>query len=197
MNDSHRPTLLDEIDAQIPAADFEEEYFPDGLVRVTIDLTAEMVKQVAAVAEGQNWPRGEAFVALLALGLGAFLEEKARALIERNDQPARDELDHLVSRMCQMEMQYAVMKRRVWDFLKAYQSASLADGALRTQVTGLTALVTSLRAERDELRQRIMTLEAEREHWQRPTHDKEESTPRPPDKPLWPRFIRHLGRRRE
>jgi hypothetical protein len=197
MDGSNRPALLDEIDAQIPAADFETECFPTGLARVTIDLTAEVVEQVTAAAEKQGWPKGEAFVALLALGFGALEEERARALMEQNDQPARDELDLLVRRMRQLEMQYAVMKRRSWDFLKAYQSASLADGALRNQVAGLSSLVPTLCAERDELRRRVMALEAERERWQRPTSDEEESALDPADEPLWRRLIRLLGRRRE
>ncbi len=192
MNNPHRPSLLDETNEKIPAADFEAEYFPDGLVRVTIDLNADMVDQITAVAKEQNWPRGEAFVALLALGLGALQEEKARALMEQGDQLARDELDLLVSRMCQLEMQYAVMKRRTWDFLKAYQAASLADGALRNQVAGLSSLVSILRAERDELRQRVMALEAEREGWQTPVHEEEKSIPRLPSEPLWRRLIRRV-----
>jgi len=186
--------LLDEIDAQIPAADFETEHFPGGLARVTIDLTAEMVEQVEAVAKEQNWPKGEAFVALLALGFGALEEEKARALMEQHNQPARDELELLVRRMRQLEMQYAVMKRRTWDFLKAYQSASLADGALRNQVAGLSSLVSTLRAERDELRRRVMALEAERERW---TRGEEESTANGPNQSLWRLLMRRVGRRRE
>ncbi len=190
MDESHRENLLDEISAQIPAADFEAEYFPGGLVRVSIDLTAEMVEQIQAVAREQEWPRGEAFVALLSLGLGAFLEEKARALIQQDDAPARDELDLLVRRMRQMEMQYAVMKRRVWDFLKAYQSACLTDGALRTQVAGLTALVTSLRAERDALQQRLAALEKTTKHRPSPfpASEIEPSAVPSPREPWWRRW---------
>jgi len=156
-------SLLDEIDARIPASEFEAQYFPGGLVRVTIDLMAEMLAQITTVAEEQNWSRCDALVALLALGLGALQEEKARLLMEQDDQPARDELDLLVRRMRQMEMQYAIMKRRTWEFLKAYQAASLADGALRNQVAGLGALVVSLRVERDALRQQVAASEAERQ----------------------------------
>ncbi len=137
---TERKSFMDEVDARIPAADFEAEYFPGGLVRVTIDLTLELVEQVMAVAKEQGWPRGEAFVALLALGIGALEEEKTRSLMERDDPPARNELEVLLRRMREMEMRYAVMKRRPWDFLKAYQMASLADGALRAEVAGLRRL---------------------------------------------------------
>lgn len=192
MNEDHRENLLDEISAQIPAADFEAEYFPGGLSRISIDLTTEMVEQIEAVAKEQGWPRGEAFVALLSLGLGAFLEEKARALIEQDDALARDELDLLVRRMRQMEMQYAVMKRRVWDFLKAYQSACLTDGALRTQVMGLTALVGSLRAERDALRRQVAALEGAARSQLSPTSCEETEPPvAPPSRePWWRRWVR-------
>lgn len=161
MNEIGERTLLEEINSRIPAADFEATYFPGGMVRVSMDITAEMVEQIEAVAKEQHLSRGEALVAVLALGLGVLNEQKARQLIEQSDPVARDELDLLVRRMRQMEVQYAVMKRRTWDFLKAYQAACLADGALRTQIGGLQALLAPLRAERDALRERVRQLEAE------------------------------------
>lgn len=193
---NERKSLMDEVTSRIPAADFEAEYFPGGLVRVTMDLTPELVEQVIAIAEEQGWPRGEAFVALLALGIGALEEEKVRHLIERDDPPARDELEVLLRRIREMEMRYAVMKRRLWDFLKAYQVASLADGALRAEVAGLRRLAESLRAERDALRQRIATLEAAQEGRDNPpaaSAGQDSSAPARTELPAWRRFLRRLG----
>lgn len=155
----NRTSLMDEVNARIPAADFEAEYFPNGLVRVTMDLPPDLVERIQAIAQEQNWPRGEALVALLALGIGALEEEKVRSLMERDEPAARDEIEVFLRRIREMEMRYAVMKRRLWDFLKAYQMASLADGALRAGVAGLRRLAESLRAERDALRKRVAELE--------------------------------------
>ncbi len=196
MND--RKSLMDEVTSRIPAADFEVEYFPGGLVRITVDLTPELVEQVIAIAEEQGWPRGEAFVALLALGVGALEEEKVRHLMGRDDPPARDELEVLLRRIREMEMRYAVMKRRLWDFLKAYQAASLADGALRAEVTGLRRLAESLRAERDALRQRVAALEAAQDgRDNRPVVSGGQESPVPAraELPPWRRFLRRLGGR--
>lgn len=193
-----RKSFMDEVEARIPAADFEAEYFPGGLVRVTIDLTPELVEQVMTVAKEQGWPRGEAFVALLALGIGALEEEKVRRLMERDDPPARDELEVLLRRMREMEMRYAVMKRRLWDFLKAYQAASLADGALRAEVTGLRRLAESLRAERDALRQRVAALEAAQDGRDDPPAalaGRESSASARADLPIWRRILYRLGGR--
>ncbi len=193
---TEQKSVMDEVNDRIPAADFEAEYFPGGLVRVTIDLTSELVDQIKAVAQEQNWPRGEAFVALLALGLGALEEEKVRCLMERDDPPARDEVEVLLRCIRQMEMRYAVMKRRLWDFLKAYQTASLADGALRAEVTGLRNLVESLRAERDALRERVTALEVMLEGREAPavaSPERRTLPPAPQRRSAWYRLL-HLGR---
>lgn len=195
MSDADELSFLDEVTARIPRGDFEAEYFPGGLVRVTMELTAEMVERVKAIAEQQNWLPVEAFAALLALGLGALQEREVQALIERNDQPARDKLDLLVRRMLELEMQHAVMKRRTWDFLKAYQVATMADGALRGRVAELTASVNALLAERDELQRRVAALEAERRRWQKSPRVEEERSPQPLHTSGWRRLVNRLRRR--
>lgn len=191
-----RKSFMDEVDARIPTADFEAEYFPGGLAQVTIDLTPALVEQVMAVAEEQGWPRGEAFVALLALGIGALEEEKACHRMERDDPPARDEPEVLLRRMRGMEIRYAGMKRRLWDFLKADQTASLADGALRAEVAGLRRLAESLRAERDALRQRVAALEAARDCQDDPSvaaPGRESPIPARAELPIWRRILHRLG----
>lgn len=196
MSDEEQTSYLDEITAQIPKADFEAEYFPGGMTRVTMDLTAEMVEQIEAVAEEQSWPRGEALVALLALGLAKFQKERVNALMARNDPPARDSLELLVRRMFRMEMQYAVMKRRTWDFLKAYQTAVMVDSALRTEAAGVKARNAVLRAEVEALQKQVAALQAERDALQQRAMTVEDESGAEMDtldaarQPWWRRLLR-------
>jgi hypothetical protein len=152
MNDITPGTLLDEINAQVPAADFELEYFPGGMVHVTMELTAEMVEQVRSLAREHKWPEAEAYVTVIASGIGAFEEAGLHVVQEKADRLADDQLELLVRRLRAMEMRYAVMKHHTWEFLKAYQAASLSDGAIRTQLVGLNHLVERLRGENDAFR---------------------------------------------
>jgi len=154
-------SLLDEINAGIPAADFQAEYYPGGMVRITLDVTAELEGQIKALAEQQGWPEADAHVAMLASGIGAFKEAKARELLQENGEPARDELDLLVKQMRQMETQYAVMKFRTWNFLQAYQAAAMSHGALVNRANGLSLVVDRLRGENDDLKEQVRKLEAE------------------------------------
>jgi len=154
-------SLLDEINAQIPASDFQAEYYPGGLTRITMAITAEMTGQIKALAEVQGWPEADAYVAMLASGIGAFKEAKVRELLQEDSEPARDELDLLVKQMRQMETQYAVMKFRSWNFLQAYQASAMSQGALVNRANGLSRVVDRLRAENEELGERIHMLEGE------------------------------------
>jgi hypothetical protein len=170
---NHPPTeesgpqsLLEGINAQIPASDFEAEYFPGGMVQISMRLAAEMIEECQAVAAEQGWPEADALVALLGYGLGCLKEARAKELIERSDQPARDELDLMLKQMREMQTKYAVMKFRTWNYLQAFQSASLSRGALTNQATGLQAVVHRLRAENDELRREVKSLRLEPGQWQ-------------------------------
>lgn len=154
-------SLLDEINARIPAADFQAEYYPGGMVSITMSITAEMAAQIKALAEQQGWPEADAYVATLASGIGAFKEARARDLLQEDSETARDELDLLVKRMRQMETQYAVMKFRTWNFLQAYQASAMSQGALENRATGLALTVDRLREENEQLKQRLARLEAE------------------------------------
>ena len=154
-------SLLDEITARIPAAEFQAEYFPGGMVRISTDLTAELLQQVTDFAASQGWSDADAFVALLAYGIGAFKEGQARALLEQDTAAAHDELDLLVRDMRAMETQYAVMKFRTWNFLQAYQASALSDGALRTKAGALGREVDRLRSENGLLRAEIARLKDE------------------------------------
>ena len=158
--------LLDGINAQIPASDFEAEYFPGGMVQISMKLAAEMIEECQAMAAEQGWPEADALVALLGYGLGCLKEARAKELIERNDEPARDQLDLMLKQMREMQTQYAVMKFRTWNYLQAFQSASLSRGALTNQATGLQAVVHRLRADNEELRREVRSLRLERERWQ-------------------------------
>lgn len=158
--------LLDGINAQIPASDFEAEYFPGGMVQISMKLAAEMIEECQAMAAEQGWPEADALVALLGYGLGCLKEARAKELIERDDEPARDQLDLMLKQMREMQTQYAVMKFRTWNYLQAFQSASLSRGALTNQATGLQAVVHRLRAENEELRREVKSLRLEREQWQ-------------------------------
>ena len=154
-------SLLDEINARIPGADFQAEYYPDGMVSITMFITAEMAAQIKALAEQQGWPEADAYVATLASGIGAFKEARARDLLEEDSETARDELDLLVKRMRQMETQYAVMKFRTWHFLQAYQASAMSQGALENRATGLALVVDRLREENEQLKKRIRELETQ------------------------------------
>ncbi len=153
-------SLLDEINARIPASDFQAEYYPDGMVRITLSITAEMAGQVKALTEQQGWPQADTYVAMLASGIGASKEARARELLAEDSETARDELDLLVKQMRRMETQYAVMKFRTWNFLQAYQASAMSQGALVNRANGLARVVDRLRAENDALKQRVQPLEA-------------------------------------
>lgn len=153
-------SLLDEINAKIPASDFQAEYYPGGMVRITLSITAEMGDQVKALAEQQGWPEADAYVGMLASGIGALKEARARALLAEGDETASNELDLLVKQMRQMETQYAVMKFRTWNFLQAYQASAMSQGALLNRANGLALVVERLRTENDELRLQIAQLQA-------------------------------------
>lgn len=159
MND--KLSLLDEINAQIPAADFQTEYYPGGMVEITMRITAEMAGQIKALAEAQGWPEADAYVAMLASGIGTLKEARARELLAQDTEAARDELDLLVKQMRQMETQYAVMKFRTWNFLQAYQASAMSRGALENRANGLTLVVDRLQAENEHLRKRVQELEAQ------------------------------------
>ena len=163
MEESGSQSLLEEINAQIPASDFESEYFPGGMVQINMRLAAEMIEECQAMAAEQGWPEADALVALLGYGLGCLKEARAKELIECNDEPARDQLDLMLKQMREMQTQYAVMKFRTWNYLQAFQSASLSRGALTNQATGLQAVVHRLRTENEELRREVNGLRAERE----------------------------------
>ncbi len=152
-------SLLDEMNARVRPTEFELEQFPGGMVRVSMELTAELVQQISQFADRNGWPGRDAFVAALANGIGAFEEAEVRELRERRDSVARDRLDVLERRLRQMEVSYAAMKFRTWELLQAYQSANLSDGAMRTQVTALGHLADRLRAENEELRARLKEAE--------------------------------------
>lgn len=153
-------SLLDEINARIPASDFQAEYYPGGMVRIALSVTAEMAGQVKALVEQQGWPEADAYVAMLASGIGALKEAGARELLAEDSEPARNELDLLVKQMRQMETQYAVMKFRTWNFLQAYQASAMSQGALVNRANGLSLVVDRLRAENEALKQRVPQLEA-------------------------------------
>jgi len=152
-------SLLDEINAKIPAADFQAEYYPGDMVRITMAITAEMAGQIKALAGQKGWPEADAYVAMLASGIGALKEARTRELLGEDSEPARDELDLLVKQMRQMETQYAVMKFRTWNFLQAYQASAMSQGALVNRANGLSLVVNRLRAENDELRERLRQVE--------------------------------------
>lgn len=80
--------LLDEINAKIPVSDFQAEYYPGGMTRISLSITAEMAGQVKTLAEQQGWPKADAYVATLASGIGAFKEAKVRALLQDDREPA-------------------------------------------------------------------------------------------------------------
>jgi hypothetical protein len=145
-------SLLDEINATLPAADFQAEYYPGGMISITMSITAEMAGQVKALAEEQGWPEADAYVAMLASGIGALKEARAREMLAEDSEPARNQLDLLVKQMRQMETQYAVMKFRTWNFLQAYQASAMSRGALESRANGLAQVVSRLRAENDALR---------------------------------------------
>jgi len=153
-------SLLDEINAKIPASDFQAEYYPGGMIRITLSITAEMAGQVKALAEQHGWPEADAYVAMLASGIGALKEARGRELLAEDSEPARDALDLLVKQMRQMETQYAVMKYRTWNFLQAYQASAMSQGALLNRANGLEQVVNRLRAENNELREKIAELRA-------------------------------------
>jgi hypothetical protein len=153
-------SLLDEINAKIPAADFQAEYYPGDMVRITMAITAEMAGRIKALAEQKGWPEADAYVAMLASGIGALKETRARDLLGEDSEPARDELDLLVKQMRQMETQYAVMKFRTWNFLQAYQASAMSQGALSNRANGLSVVVKRLRAENEDLRSQIVRLQA-------------------------------------
>jgi hypothetical protein len=155
------PSLLDEINASIPASDFQAEYYPGGMTKITMTITAELAGQVKALAEQRGWPEADAYVAMLASGVGALHEARARALLAEESETAQDELDLLVKRMRQMEIEYAVMKFRAWDYLQAYQAAAMSQGALVNRADGLSLVVDRLRAENDALKEQIRKLEGE------------------------------------
>ncbi len=152
-------SLLDEINARIPASDFQAEYYPGGMVGVTMSITAEMAEQIRALAEQRGWPEADAYVAMLAGGIAALKEARARELMGQEDEDARDELDLLVKQMRQMETQYAVMKFRTWNFLQAYQASAMAQGALENRAKGLSLVVERLRAENEALKAQLDTLD--------------------------------------
>ena len=153
-------SLLDEITARIPEAEFQAEYFPDGMAEVTMQLAADMLEEIKALAGERGWSGADAAAFALGYGIGCMKEAQARQLLERNDQAARDEIDLMLRDMREMHAQYAVMKHRTWTFLQAFQAASLSSGALVNQVAGLKSVVTRLRAENDDLRQEIVRLQA-------------------------------------
>lgn len=157
-NDDRSDSLLDEINASIPATTFEAEYYPGGMVKATIMLTAELAGRVHMLADAEGWPEADAYVATLASGIGAFEEARAHALRDAEDQAAKDEIDLLVKQMRLMEVQYAVMKMRTWNFLQAYQAATLSRGALENRANGLEAVVNRLRTENEALRHEISQL---------------------------------------
>ncbi len=150
--------LLDEINARIPASDFQAEYFPGGMVRITMSITAEMAGQIKALAEQRGWPEADAYVAMLATGIGALKEARARELLAEEGEAAQDELDLLVRQMRQMETQYAVLKFRAWNFLQAYQASAMSQGALVNRADGLSVVVDRLRAENESLRMELERL---------------------------------------
>lgn len=150
--------LLDEINARIPASDFQAEYFPGGMVRITMSITAEMAGQIKALAEQKGWPEADAYVAMLATGIGALKEARARELLAEGGEAAQDELDLLVRQMRQMETQYAVLKFRAWDFLQAYQASAMSQGALVNRADGLALVVDRLRAENESLQMEVRRL---------------------------------------
>lgn len=158
--DDRTDSLLDEINASIPATAFEAEYYPGGMVKATIMLTAELAARVQMLANAEGWPEADAYVATLASGIGAFEEARARSIRDDENQAAKDEIDLLVKQMRLMEVQYAVMKMRTWNFLQAYQAATLSRGALENRANGLEALVNRLRTENEALRQEISELRA-------------------------------------
>ena len=145
-------SLLDEINAKIPAADFQAEYYPGGMVGIAMSVTAGMADQIKVLAEQKGWPEADAYVAMLASGIGALKEARARELLGEDSESARDELDLLVKQMRQMETQYAVLKFRTWNFLQAYQASAMSRGALESRANGLAQVVNRLRAENEALR---------------------------------------------
>jgi hypothetical protein len=182
--------LLDEINAKIPGADFQAEYYPGGMVGISMSVTAEMASQVKALAEQQGWPEADAYVAMLASGIGALKEARARELLENDSGPARDQLDLLVKQMRQMETQYAVLKYRTWNFLQAYQAAAMSRGALENRANGLAQVVNRLRAENDALRLQLTRTVAPNTTLDPATHDIRE--PQPPDQPNFRNVLRRL-----
>ena len=147
--------LLEEINASIPASDFEAEYYPGGMVKATMTITAELADRVRRLAQSAGWPEADAYVATLASGIGAFEDAHVRELQGDESPAAKDEIDLLIKQMRQMEVQYAVMKHRTWNYLQAYQSAALSRGALENRASGLEGVVARLRAETEALHQEI------------------------------------------
>lgn len=150
--------LLDEINDSIPASDFEAEYYPGGMVKATITITAELAERVRRLAQSAGWPEADAYVAALASGIGAFEEARVRELQDDESQAAKDEIDLLIKQIRQMEVEYAVMKYRTWNYLQAYQSAALSRGALENRASGLEGVVARLRAEAQALHEEISRL---------------------------------------
>lgn len=184
-------SLLDTINAQIPASDFQAEYFPNGMVQVTMNLPADLVEQVRTLAADQDWPEADALAAMLGYAVGCLKEERAHKLIEQNDQPARDQLDLMLKQMRDRETQYAVMKFRTWNFLQAFQSASLSRGALTNQVRGLSGVVAELRAENEALKREISSLQTQCSQLQA-SHDHPPANGTSPSVPSSPTLWRRL-----
>ncbi len=153
-------SLLVQINATIPATEFEAEYYPGGVVKVTMAVTAELAARVDELAQNAGWPPADAYVATLASGIGAFEEARVREIQDEDSPAAKDEIDLLVKQMRKMEVQYAVMKARTWNYLQAYQAAALSRGALENRANGLERVVNRLRAENEALRQEITQLRA-------------------------------------
>ena len=152
--------LLEEINDSIPASDFEAEYYPGGMVKATLTITAELADRVRRLAQSAGWPEADAYVATLASGIGAFEEARVRELQDDESQAAKDEIDLLIKQVRQMEVEYAVMKYRTWNYLQAYQSAALSRGALENRASGLEGVVSRLRAETQALHEEISRLRA-------------------------------------
>lgn len=69
--------LLDEINDSIPASDFEAEYYPGGMVKATITITAELAERVRRLAQSAGWPKRCPCGNIPASGIGAFEEARA------------------------------------------------------------------------------------------------------------------------
>lgn len=144
------------------------------VVRVELEVPAELYRRALALAEEEDWPRREALLTALSHGVACLEGEDSLAALDRGEADPRAEAERFRRMAMGLQGAYSVMKFRAWELgervktLEMNVSGLRADNRLahhrlqmfRQEEQRLRAELATLRTENAELRARLEAAEA-------------------------------------